>query len=156
MGVDERVDIVARTIYGEARGQPYFDRLAVGFVIYEREKRPGWWGEGFIAVCCKDRQFACWNRGNPNLDALLCAKDKNPTLFKACVNVAEFVVYHAKDRDVAQFWGTNDPNRFPTHYIARWLRKPDWLEGGEPVPTPVDTAHLFYAGVRGTPKRPVQ
>jgi N-acetylmuramoyl-L-alanine amidase len=149
---DRVVEVVARTIYGEARGLPVLDRLAVGLVIYERVRRPGWWGTDFVSVCQKPRQFSCWNEGDPNLPKMLTAESSDPVVWRAVVNVAEFVVYHVRDRDLRQVWATNEVDRFPTHYHRREL-SPSWSRDAEVIPTLWDSVHLFVAGVGGSPRR---
>ena len=152
MGIAPSVEVVARTIYGESRGLPVLDRLAVGLVIWERVKRPGWWGTDFESVCRAPNQFSCWNEGNVNLPKLLLAPVNDPIVWKEVVNLAEFIVYYASDRDQRQVWATNEVDRFPTHYARRELF-PKWREGAQVVPTLWDSAHLFYAGVKGSPRR---
>ena len=60
------VDIVARTIWGEARGEGDTGMQAVADVIVNRVANPGWWGTDFISVCLAPSQFSCWNAGDPN------------------------------------------------------------------------------------------
>ena len=60
------LDILARTIYGEARGQPYVGQKAVAHVIINRLKR--YPRDNTIGkVCLRHLQFSCWNAGDPNL-----------------------------------------------------------------------------------------
>lgn len=56
------VDIIARTIWGEARGDGYSGMTAVANVIATRAANPRWWGSGFVSVCTKPEQFDCWNK----------------------------------------------------------------------------------------------
>lgn len=80
------VDTMARTIYGEARGEDLQGMRAVGHVIWNRARNPGWWSRIWLsdlnegwdasladipddsieAVCRKPWQFSPWNHGNPN------------------------------------------------------------------------------------------
>ncbi|MGF1609740.1 MAG: cell wall hydrolase [Kiloniellales bacterium] len=62
----QEVDIVARTIWGEARGEGNRGMQAVANVIANRAARPGWWGSDFISVCMKPYQFSAWNSNDPN------------------------------------------------------------------------------------------
>ncbi len=85
---DHDLDIFARTIYGEARGE--FAKcgpaalIAVGNVIYNRWKQGGKFGKTLTEVCLKAKQFSCWNENDPNR-ALIQKEDleKDP-LFKIC------------------------------------------------------------------------
>lgn len=66
------IDIMARTIYGEARGESEQGQIAVGCVIMNRFKSKRWYaGETIAETCLKARQFSCWNADDPN-----CAKIK--------------------------------------------------------------------------------
>ena len=78
----EDVNILAKTIYGEARGSVHIDRLAVGFVIRNRaEVAQGYksrtnkshplFGDGTLASACQSPwQFSCWNKNDPNCEVL--------------------------------------------------------------------------------------
>src|SRR5512134_3045692 len=57
------LSVMARTVYGEARGEPHEGRLAVAHVILNRARAGGWFGAGVSEVCL---QFSCWNPGDPN------------------------------------------------------------------------------------------
>lgn len=58
------MDIAARTIAGEARGEPYEGQIAVACVILNRW-RIGM-GQSLFEVCLQPYQFSCWNTGDPN------------------------------------------------------------------------------------------
>jgi spore germination cell wall hydrolase CwlJ-like protein len=74
---DHDIDIMGRTIYGEARGEPGVGQVAVAWVIRNRAERAEYAGPnhgmpGAIAtVCLKPWQFSCWNRNDPNLPKLV-------------------------------------------------------------------------------------
>jgi N-acetylmuramoyl-L-alanine amidase len=56
---------LARTLYGEARGEPTEGQIAVAWVILLSL-------EGAVAqVCLAPWQFSCWNQGDPNRARLL-------------------------------------------------------------------------------------
>lgn len=57
---------LAATIYGEARGEYYAGKVAVGWVVRNRAGNPTWWGKDIISVCTKAYQFSCWNNNDPN------------------------------------------------------------------------------------------
>ena len=68
-------DVLARTIWGEARGEGLEGMRAVANVILNRVKiaelKNGfWWGSNIIQVCQKPYQFSCWNRSDPNFKKL--------------------------------------------------------------------------------------
>jgi spore germination cell wall hydrolase CwlJ-like protein len=62
----ESWEIAARTIYGEARGQPYVGQVAVAWVIRNRAEHPKWWGLNLKDVCLRPAQFSCWNQNDAN------------------------------------------------------------------------------------------
>lgn len=65
-------DVVALTMYGEARGDgrdgsSIEERLAVGCVIRNRlVVNPARYGESYQDVCWARAQFSCWNPNDPN------------------------------------------------------------------------------------------
>jgi len=88
---DAATDVVARTIWGEARGEGAEGMQAVANVIVNRANRPGWWGTDFVSVCQKDGQFTCWNTGDPNLIKLLAVDASDPA-FAAALEIATAAV----------------------------------------------------------------
>jgi len=54
-------ELLARLIYGEARGEKREGMLAVGYVAMNRAKRPSWWGMNLREVILKPYQFSCFN-----------------------------------------------------------------------------------------------
>ena len=67
------LDTLARTICGEARGEPYIGQVAIAMVIRNRALRPQRFGKTVREVCLHPKQFSCWNDSDPNkpkLDAL--------------------------------------------------------------------------------------
>jgi len=67
-------DLAARTVGGEARGEPIAGRIAVAWAIRNRFEWPGgpyWWGESVASICNAPWQFSCWLHGDPNRALLL-------------------------------------------------------------------------------------
>lgn len=59
-GLDpDDVDIIARTIMGEARGESGQGKAAVGHVIVNRTKADKWYSGTIFEVCRKPFQFSC-------------------------------------------------------------------------------------------------
>lgn len=83
MNLDDLI-IVARTIWGEARGETEQGRLAVAWVIKNRVERGGWWGTTARAVCLHPWQFSCWNENDPNRAKLEALPTDDP-LFQECL-----------------------------------------------------------------------
>lgn len=118
------LDIMARTIYGEARGESQIGRIAVGWVIRNRAEMdlgndglPDWWGEGIKGVCQRPWQFSCWNQNDPNRAKLLTVTHKDAA-FKACLTAA---------RDVL-LGSMADPTGGATHYHTASVAPP-WAKG---------------------------
>lgn len=85
------VDIVAKTIYGEARNQGYQGMQAVANVIANRVKIKGWWGDDFRSVCLKNYQFSCWLQADPNRNIIMSATITDP-IYAQCVNIAKLAI----------------------------------------------------------------
>jgi len=87
------VDSLARTLWGEARGEGVEGMKAVACVILNRvkiaeEKGKCWWGNNIIQVCQKPYQFSCWNRSDPNFKKLQ-AVDASDLNFATALRIAK-------------------------------------------------------------------
>lgn len=128
-------DVLARTIFGEARGEPIEGMEAVANVVLNRvkvAKTKGryWWGNNIIGVCQKPYQFSCWNKSDPSYQRLINVTDKN-IHFATALRIARRAVMGAlKDR-------TNGA----THYHADYI-SPYWSKGEAPVK--IIGRHIFY------------
>ena len=67
----EQEDYIARTIWGEARGEGYSGMQAVANVIMNRVRRGGWYGTTPKDVVLKKLQFSVWNDKDPNKAKML-------------------------------------------------------------------------------------
>lgn len=63
---NSEINVLARTIWGEARGEGFAGMQAVANVIMNRVKRGGWYGLTITEVCKKPYQFSCWNVNDVN------------------------------------------------------------------------------------------
>ena len=100
MKIDEWEDlqIMARTLWGEARGDGSEGIEAVARVIINRFKAKKWFTgyrieEGqkvadIKATCLKKAQFSCWNKNDVNYHKILCLTEKDK-VFIHCLKVAE-------------------------------------------------------------------
>lgn len=95
--VDADVDVVARTIWGEARGEGYDGMVAVANVIMNRVRRGGWWGNTPREVCQKPWQFSAWNPTDPNLIKLLNVDAGDPQFAQALEIAAQAVAWQLPD-----------------------------------------------------------
>ncbi|PCR94915.1 cell wall hydrolase [Pseudomonas fluorescens] len=110
-------DVLARTIWGEARGESAGGRVAVAWSIRNRVfdgKANSWWGEGYAGVCQKPYQFSCWNKNDPNFPYLSGAKEIPFRELAQCRIVADQVI----DGKV------QDPTSGATHYYALAMKTP--------------------------------
>lgn len=57
------IEILALTIYGEARGEPVEGQIAVANVVRNRAITNG---STYRTECLKSHQFSCWNETDPN------------------------------------------------------------------------------------------
>ncbi len=92
---DHDLDVFARTLYGEARGEYRHTGpsglIAVANVVVNRLKRKGKYGMTLTEVCLKPRQFSCWNQGDPNRPLIQQEGLEKDSLFKFCQKVARKV-----------------------------------------------------------------
>ncbi len=66
----EDAQLMALTVYGEARGEADEGKVAVGSVILERVERRDWDGKTVSEVCLMPYQFSCYLPDDPNFQAL--------------------------------------------------------------------------------------
>lgn len=111
------IDILARTLWGEARGESQAGMEACAWTIRNRVfdgKNNSWWGEGYAGVCQKPWQFSCWNANDPNSPYLRGAKPIPAGEYKKAHAVAMAVVKGS----------VPDPTNGATHYYATTMPKP--------------------------------
>lgn len=144
MTVTERDrDVLARTLWGEARGEGLAGMVAVAWSIRNRvdmdlhnDGKPDWWGEGYTDVCQKPYQFSCWNKGDPNQLFLTGARQIPFRELAQCRVVADQVI----DGKVA------DPTGGATHYYATSMPSaPKWTGGAKKTLTLGH--HVFFRDV---------
>lgn len=122
------IDTLARTLYGEARGEGPRGLIAVANVIVNRAERGGWWGNSIETVCRKPWQFSCWNANDPNSAKLALLSEGDP-VFLECLGVAALVVSHRR-RNLRTDYADFPRNIY--HYCTKQLydtNPPDWAKG---------------------------
>lgn len=82
------VDTLARTIWGEARGEGIPGMEAVASVILNRTANPSWWGHDIVSVCLQPWQFSCWNDGDPNKQKLHSVSLRSDPDFSSATGIA--------------------------------------------------------------------
>lgn len=88
---DHQIDVLARTLWGEARGEGYSGMQAVANVVMNRVKRGGWYGLTPAEVCKKPYQFSCWIKSDPNYLKLINVTTSD-RLFKQAKDIATLAV----------------------------------------------------------------
>ncbi len=133
------IDILARTLWGEARNEGTAGMQAVACVVLNRvntarEFGGYWWGNTIIEVCHKAYQFSCWNKTDPNYRKLIAVTDEN-IHFATAKRIARRAVLGFID----------DPTYGADHYHTRAV-KPYWSRGK--TPTNVIGQHVFFKLVK--------
>ena len=91
MNQTDPIDVLARTIYGEARNQGIEGMQCVASVVLNRVGQPSWWGNDICSVCLHPYQFSCWNENDPNR-AIISAVDASDAIFSMAVTIAQNAV----------------------------------------------------------------
>lgn len=127
---EKEIDVLARTIWGEARGEGTRGMQAVANVIMNRVNALSWFGNTIEGVCKKPYQFSCWNANDPN--SSLCQQvNATDVQFQQCKNIATLAVT-GRLADI-----TNGAN----HYHAVGIR-PNWADDSKKTVTIGN--HVFY------------
>lgn len=129
------IDILARTIYGEARGESISGQEAIASVVLNRvriaRQRGGyWWGNTIAEVCQKPWQFSCWNADDPNCTLIKNVKETD-LIFCICKRIAARAAGGVLE----------DKTSGATHYHTKSMR-PKWSIGK--IPCAEIGAHFFY------------
>ena len=128
------LEIAARTVWGEARGEPRAAREAVAWVIRNRvEAEFGQFKNDISAAdaCLRPWQFSCWNENDPNRVRLQEARWTDAGLL-GCLAAVATAFSATKD---------NDPTQGAKHYHAEGIN-PGWAKGK--VPSARIGRHVFY------------
>jgi spore germination cell wall hydrolase CwlJ-like protein len=126
-------EIIAKTIYGESRNQPYIGQTAIACVIINRANHGGWWGKTPRDVCLKPWQFSCWNANDPNRPIIM-AVDASDHIYATCMEIASM----ALSGDLADITDGAD-SYCVTGLVTDWNRNL--------IPVAVIGAHSFYRTV---------
>ena len=132
-------DVMARTLWGEARGEPIKGIEAVASVIMNRlllSRAAGgyWWGDTIKEICQAPYQFSCWNKNDPNLPKMLAITPEDKA-FAMCLRIARRAIN-----------GTlQDPTSGATHYHAK-SSTPYWAK--HEIPCADIGEHVFYTHIK--------
>jgi|GEM_PF-1076211 len=130
----KEVDIMARTIYGEARGEKTDNALtAIAHVILNRTKdKQKKWDRCPIKVSQQRYQFSCWNKNDPNYKLITRVTLKNKN-FRRAYRAA---LYAIKNKDI-----TNGANHYHSVFMKR---KPRWAKSKKMIALARIGNHKFY------------
>lgn len=125
--------ILAKTIYGEARGElnnfGLAPLIAVGNVVINRFRKK--FANSIADVCFAPYQFSCWNHDDPNYEKIKNL-DESISIFQTCLVVAKNLI--------DEKWP--DLTDGCDHYHAKCV-KPSWA--GYLTPKRIFGNHLFYS-----------
>jgi spore germination cell wall hydrolase CwlJ-like protein len=128
-------EVLARTIWGEARGEGAVGMHAVANVILNRVAQPSWWGDTVESVCMKPFQFSAWNKSDLNRVKLEQVSEEDPQ-FRAALQIAHAAIAGELP----------DLTNGATHYHDKRMEiPPKWARGHEPLTT--IGHHVFFKGV---------
>jgi spore germination cell wall hydrolase CwlJ-like protein len=135
-------EVLALTIWGEARGESIEGQVAVANVIMNRWKNNLAKYKTVTDVCLEPRQFSCWNESDPNkvkLDKLMgqISRGVVPPELKQQLYIA---------RGVMGF-NLTDNTKGSRHYITNKLydseQRPRWAK--TPITDPIRIGnHVFF------------
>lgn len=123
------LEIMSRTVFGEARGESSDGQVAVAAVILNRVRHHTRWADEIYMVCLQEKQFSCWNPGDPNRELLMEADlddERMQSAVVACISAVEGY----------------DPSNGADHYFATYIPTPSWAE--EMTQTAEIGVHRFF------------
>lgn len=134
------VQILALTIWGEARGEEVEGQIAVGNVIANRSFKQN---KPIKDICLAPKQFSCWNDSDPNKAYLLNMADdfneyvrKDKTL-KQCYWIAQGIV------SSTFIDNTRDAHNYMTVSLFNSPKRPSWASA--PKNTHIIGQHIFFS-----------
>jgi spore germination cell wall hydrolase CwlJ-like protein len=118
-------DVIAKTLYAEARGEGRRGLEWVASVIYNRGKGKA---DKCVKACLKPYQFSCWN-GKSDIRV-----NRKSQAWKICVELQERIAS-----------GKFKPLTGAKHYYANTIKAPKWAKGKQSV---LIGNHHFVMGVK--------
>lgn len=133
------LEILARTVWGEARSEPFEGKVAVAAVVINRVEARHRRETTIAGAATEPFQFSCWNPRDPN-SVILRQITLDDKYFRESYKAA----LTALDGE--------DPTNGATHYHTiqqpKWATTwpPNWAIGEQPSAVIGD--HAFYRGIR--------
>lgn len=128
----EDLDVMSRTIWGEARSEGPEGMEAVAAVIVNRTLDTRW-PSSIREVCKQHRQFSCWNQRDPNRLKMLRVTEKDPSFQLAKKVALRILQEKSKDTTCAGL----------TFYHTKRIR-PKWARTHKPVVS-IGRHHFYKA-----------
>ena len=132
------LEIAARTVFGEARGESYEGKKAVAWVLKNRwlSTRGQFAKDDTLATAClRHRQFSAWNAGDPNLGAMRKTGEWDRSYRDSLRAVLEVIDELTDSLTFGSLW-----------YHAQAV-SPDWAVGAKPAAR--HGTHVFYNELPG-------
>ncbi len=131
------IQVVAQTLWGEARGESERGMQAVACVIEERRRRRWMKATNAAEVCLAPMQFSCWNRNDPNRARMEAVVRQPDAAYTRALAIAQALVAGELE----------DITDHATHYYAASMpAPPSWARGKRPCATVGH--HLFFNDIR--------
>lgn len=121
---------MAKTMWGEARGEGARGMQAVGNVIMNRVNAASWYGASIKDVVLKKWQFSCWNETDPNRKVIEPLTEQQLAA-NGSLSIARQVISGMLP----------DITGGATHYHAKGIR-PSWASSMKKTATIGN--HIFY------------
>lgn len=130
------IQVAARTLAQEARGEPAEGQKAVAWVMRNRIT-DGRWGKNLASVCLWKGQFSGWYMPrDPNFAYACGLSDADPV----CVKMGHII------GGVMAAPAIEDPVKGATHYFATSIPDPAWVK--DATPCGQIGHHKFFKGVK--------
>jgi N-acetylmuramoyl-L-alanine amidase len=118
-------EILALTLWGEARGETAEGQIAVANVITNRFRRQLGRYKTIKDVCLEPKQFSCWNKDDPNREKMLKLSEQ----FKREITDKMLKqVHHIAVGAISGIWIDNTGNsiNYMTNTLFHSENRPSW------------------------------
>ena len=118
---NREIELIAKTIWGEGRGESYEGKVAIGNVILNRykiskaTKKSDWWGNTIEQIILHPYQFSCHNHNDPN-KAKIAKLTTDDYHYRESLKIARGILSGK----------IKDNTRGATHYFAYKVVRPRW------------------------------
>ena len=147
MDTSDPVDVLSRTLWGEARSTGASGMRNVASVVLNRAAHPRWWGNGVISVCLEPYQFSCWLASDPNCEKLKQVTSQSDPWFTIAIGIANSAI---SGKLIDQTVGAD------SYYALSMPHAPSWVSRA--THTYSDGWHSFWrvelAAPSGQPESP--